>query len=177
MSEAEEALVEKGRHGDREAFEELVRRTGRLVFARIYLETGDPHLSEDLTQETYLVAFRSIRKMADVKGFRAWLLTIAHSVVVDDLRRRSRKKRRGGPPAGNEQLRLVCDGSPGPAEFAERDEQRQRVLSVLRSLPEEYRLPLTLRYIAGADYETVGLSIKLPQFDTPLTPKLWSRFV
>jgi DNA-directed RNA polymerase specialized sigma24 family protein len=38
---------------------------------------------------------------------------------------------------------------------------RQRVLAVLRSLPEEYRLPLTLRYIGGEDYESIGMQLGL----------------
>ena len=42
-----------------------------------------------------------------------------------------------------------------------RAETRQRVLAVLRSLPEDYRLPLTLRYIAGADAETIGEQLGL----------------
>ena len=50
---------------------------------------------------------------------------------------------------------------PGPAQHAEREETRAAVLAVLRSLPEEYRLPLTLRYIGGADYETICLQLGL----------------
>src|SRR5438105_4942448 len=52
-----------------------------------------------------------------------------------------------------------CAGSP--EEQAQRAELRERVLAVLRSLPEEYRLPLTLRYLAGADYETIGTQLGL----------------
>src|SRR3954469_3443539 len=82
--------------GDRASFEELVRRTARLVFSRVFLEVGDVHRSEDLVQETFLVAWRSIRQVSAPGGFRSWLFTIAHSVVVDAARRESRKKR-GGP--------------------------------------------------------------------------------
>ena len=41
------------------------------------------------------------------------------------------------------------------------EELRQRVLSVLRSMPEEYRLPLTLRYLVGADYESIQMQMGL----------------
>jgi hypothetical protein len=43
MSDTEYALVRSAQSGDRPAFEELVRRTSRLVYARLYLETGDRH--------------------------------------------------------------------------------------------------------------------------------------
>src|SRR5688572_28734762 len=90
---ADRDLVVASQRGDRAAFEELVRRTARLVFSRIYLDTGDAHRSEDLVQETFLAAWRSIAQVTDPTGFRAWLLSIAHSVTVDALRRDSRKKR------------------------------------------------------------------------------------
>src|SRR2546423_10007827 len=53
------------------------------------------------------------------------------------------------------------DGANAPAEAAEQTERRQQVLSLLRSLPEEYREPLMLRYITGADYETIGQQLGL----------------
>src|SRR5436309_6405417 len=97
MSETDTVLVRRARDGDREAFEELVRRTSRRVFARLYLETGDAHRAEDLLQETFLLAFRSLHRLVDPAGFRPWLLTIAHTALVDAARRDARQKRT--PPA------------------------------------------------------------------------------
>ena len=87
MVDSEIALVRKAQVGDRAAFEELVRRTSRLVFARLYLETGDRQRSEDLLQETLLTAFRRLRWLEDPKSFRSWLLTIAQNLAVDAARR------------------------------------------------------------------------------------------
>ena len=58
MTDAEVDLVHRAVEGDRAAFEEMVRRTSGLVYARLYLECGDRHRAEDLLQETLLVAFR-----------------------------------------------------------------------------------------------------------------------
>jgi RNA polymerase sigma-70 factor (ECF subfamily) len=160
MSPSDEELVRKARGGDRPAFEELVRRTSRLVFARLYLETGDVHKSEDLLQDTLLAAYRALHQLEDPAGFRAWLLAIAQNMVVDTARREARKKRTAPEPNDNPLLRMR-KSEPPPEEHAEREEMRQQVLAVLRSLPEEYRLPLTLRYIGGADYETIGIQLGL----------------
>lgn len=161
MSDTDTALVVRARSGDRAAFEELVRRTARLVYARLYLDTGRTDGVEDLLQETFLLAFRSLPKLQDSAGFRAWLLTIAHNVLIDAARRASRQKR-ALPAAGLEsRLALVPSPEPRPDEAAERAEARQRVLSVLRSLPEEYRLVLTLRYITGADYDRISEQLGL----------------
>ena len=157
----ETSLVARSRAGDREAFEELARRTARLVFARIYLETGDPHRAEDLVQETYLSAWRSIRQVEGANGFRPWLMSIAHTTVVDSVRRESRKKRKGGLRASDEALQDVPDRTPQPPDAAAKSDERRRVLSVLRSLPQEYREPLMLRYLMGADYETIGRQLAI----------------
>ena len=159
MSETDTALVSRARDGDRAAFEELVRRTSRLVFARLYLDTGRIDRADDLLQETFLLAFRSLHGLANPAGFRPWLLAIAHNVLIDDARRLARLKR--AAPAADTPVSAVLAKEPAPDQAVERDEMRQRVLAVLRSLPEEYRLPLTLRYLTGADYDSIGEQLGL----------------
>ena len=156
MTEPEETLVERARGGDRAAFEELVRRTSRLVYARLYLETGDAHRAEDLLQETLLTAFRTIGQLTQADRFRPWILRIAQNALLDAVRYENRKKRTPTPAV----LQFRPE-PPRPEMHAEREELREKVLAVLRELPEEYRLPLTLRYLVGADYETIQTQMGL----------------
>ena len=160
MTDSDAALVVRAREGDRAAFEELIRRTSRLVFARLYLDTARVDRAEDLLQDTFLLAYRALPRLADPAGFRAWLLAIAHNVLIDDARRAARQKRTV-PGAADVPLWLVPSTGLSPPETAQREELRDRVLEVLRSLPEEYRLPLTLRYIGGADYTEIGEQLGL----------------
>jgi RNA polymerase sigma-70 factor (ECF subfamily) len=155
MGEQDVALVRRARDGDRAAFDELIRCTSRLVYARLVLDTGDAHRAEDLLQETLLRAYRSIRQLADPAGFRPWLMTIAQNVLTDALRHDARQKR-AEPPRSDTPLAEL----PAKSDVR-REELRQQVLAVLRSLPEEYRLPLTLRYLGGADYETISTQLGL----------------
>jgi RNA polymerase sigma-70 factor (ECF subfamily) len=159
MSETDDALVARARDGDRPAFEELVRRTSRLVFARLYLDLGRTDRAEDLLQETFLLAFRSIHRLSDAAGFRAWLLAIAHNVLIDDARRTARLNRT--PPTTEALLTQLPAAGPPPDEAAAQAELRRRVLHELRNLPEQYRLPLTMRYVTGADAETIGRQLGL----------------
>lgn len=161
MADSEEALVQSAKAGDRGAFEELVRRTSRLVFARLYLEVGDTHRAEDLLQETLLIAFRSLKDLSEARAFRGWLMTIAQRVAIDAVRYDLRKKRAAPPSAGMSMLANVADRSSNAEVQLEREEQRGMVLSILRSLPEEYRLPLTLRYLGGADYDSIRMQLGL----------------
>ncbi len=158
MSESDADLVRRASRGERGGFEELVRRTSRLVFSRIYLDTGDTHRTEDLVQETYLLAYRSLARLRNPDGFRPWLLAIAHNVVTDAARHDLRQKR-AAPPRTDVELRTLA--AVDRPDHVECDERREQVLAVLRSLPDEYRLPLTLRYITGADCETIGTQLGL----------------
>lgn len=154
MLDADFILVVRAQRGDRAAFEELVRRTSRLVFARMYLETGDTHQAEDLVQETLMTAYRMLGQLTQPEKFRPWLLRIAQNLATNAVRHDSRKKR----TPNHEILKLRQEAILsviGPAEQAEQDELKQKVLGVLRDMPEEYRLPLTLRYLVGADYDTI----------------------
>ena len=156
--EADDGLVRLARNGDPAAFEELVRRTSRLLYARLYLETGDRHHAEDLVQDTYVRAWRSMKQVTDPSGFRKWLATIAQSVAIDSARRASRKKRAEPPRTSQDAL----EGHPDrPPERPEVEERRDKVRAILQSMPEEYRMALTLRYVEGADYETISTQLHL----------------
>ena len=158
--EPEVALVKRARGGDRAAFEELVRRTSRLIYSRLYVETGDRHLAEDLAQETYLRAFRSLGRLTDPAEFRSWLMTIAQNAAIDSHRRSARRKRKSPPRVSQE----ILDNLPAPEIDEEHEsETRDKVRAILQSLPEEYRLPLILRYIDGADYEAITLQLGLTE--------------
>jgi len=155
MNETESALAVRARNGDRAAFEELVRQSSRLVFTRLYVETASVHQAEDLLQETFLLAYRSLHRLAEPARFRPWLLTITHNVLIDAARRDARKKRTS-PSTTDSSVDTAADSRASPDEAAHREEARQRVLAALRSLPEEYRMPLALRYLTGADYDAIG---------------------
>jgi RNA polymerase sigma-70 factor (ECF subfamily) len=127
----------------------------------MYLETGDAHRAEDLVQETLLRAYRSLGLLQTPRDFRPWLLRIAQNVVIDTARRQARIKRAAPPRNSATTLESLPSNVRPSDESLEREEVRQQVLAVLRSLPEEYRLPLTLRYIGGSDYETICMQLGL----------------
>jgi RNA polymerase sigma-70 factor, ECF subfamily len=163
MTDGTEALVMRSRTGDRAAFELLVRATARWLFVRIYVETADAHQAEDLVQETYLRAWRKLGSLSDTKAFRPWLASIARGVVLDEAKRDSRHKRGGGAKQqqNDQTLLKLADANLTPSASAEQLEQRQRMLAMLKELPEEYREVLSLRYLTGADYDTIATQLAL----------------
>jgi len=164
MTDSKSALVQRAQRGERAAFDELVRRTSRLVFARLHLDTGDLHQAEDLLQETLLTAFRSLGQLTEPDKFRPWLLRIAANTAINAAKRDQRQKRT--PPVTNGLQIAATLGHglptvPSPEQKLEDEERRQQLLAALRTLPEDYRVPLWLHYFGGADYETIQTQMGL----------------
>lgn len=155
VENADQLLVKRAMSGDREAFEELVRKTARSVYARLYLAVGDSHRAEDLTQETFLIAYKSMAQLQEPTKFHAWIFSIAQRLSMNSYRHASRKKR-GGSFRCSDELESLQSDQGGPIEELKRKEAREKVLATLRSMPEDYRVPLMLRYLSGANYDTIS---------------------
>jgi len=156
----EQELAARSRGGDRAAFESLVHRTGRWVFARLYLQTGEAHRAEDLTQETFFAAWQQIGKLVDPMAFRGWLWAIAQRKLLDAAKHQNRRKRWGRRATADE-IDSAVHPAASPVSTVQDKEQCDRAMEMLRALPEEYRVPLALRYLGGADYETISRQLAL----------------
>jgi RNA polymerase sigma-70 factor (ECF subfamily) len=133
--------VRRSQSGDRDAFEELIRATARLVWASVYGAVRDPAWTEDLVQETYLRAWQSIGELKDPAAFRGWLLTTARRLAW----RQAEVLGRPMPELSREE-----------AEPSDPEEAREKVQEALQRLPERYRLPVTLHYLNGLDYASIA---------------------
>jgi RNA polymerase sigma-70 factor, ECF subfamily len=80
--------MDRARTGDRGAFEELVKATSADIYALAYRLTGNEHDARDIVQETYLRAFRSIRRFRGESSFPTWLYRIASNCSATMHRRR-----------------------------------------------------------------------------------------
>lgn len=90
MSEQIEELVLRAKHGDKDAFSELYRMYVQKIYRFIYFLLRDHDTAEDLTQETFLRAYRSLSSFSTTQGkgtFQAFLFAIARNLVTD-LRRK-----------------------------------------------------------------------------------------
>src|SRR5262245_6900004 len=90
-------LVLAARLGDREAFAELVRRYQGLVRSLGYALTGSLNQSDEIGQETFLVAWRRLSALRKPDRFRAWVCGLARIVVLE----RRRKDRKQIPPGAS----------------------------------------------------------------------------
>jgi RNA polymerase sigma-70 factor (ECF subfamily) len=162
LESEETALAQRAIGGSRAAFDDLVRRTARSVYAELLVLTGDRDAAEDLVQETYLRAWKGIGNLAEAEKFRGWLYAIARTAVFDAHRSEGRKKRstpvgvaRSGPGSGTGD-ETASAGSPPADAAAEHHESQARALDALAQLPALHRRALTLRYLDQADYARIS---------------------
>jgi RNA polymerase sigma-70 factor (ECF subfamily) len=81
MSEFEKILLEKARKGDVDAFEMLIREHERKAFNIAYRFLKNADDAEDITQEAFLRAFRSIKKFKGQSSFSTWLYRIINNTA------------------------------------------------------------------------------------------------
>ena len=143
-------LVKRAQRGDAAAFEQIVRATMGLVYSQVVAILRDRQKAEDATQEVFLAAWKGIGTVKEVEGFASWLTTLARNRALDTVKFEGRLKRKeprdGNPGLGSEE---------SPAEALEKREAMERAVRMLEGLPEDYRRPLMMRYLAGCDYETI----------------------
>ena len=157
--EQELLLIRRVQAGETEAFEDLVRAHEKTVYNLALRMTGNPQDAEDMAQEAFLKAYRSLPEFRGESKFSVWLYRIVSNVCLDHLRRQSRR------PAvslttedeeGEAQQWDVPDESLSPERLLEQKLTREAVQKGLRQLPEEQRQILLLREIKGLSYEEIG---------------------
>ena len=133
-------LLTDAQAGDRQAFEQFVAETQPDVW-RLCCYLGDRRDADDLTQETYERAVRSLHRYRQEGPARAWLLTIARRTCVDHVRRLQRRRRRDERLL-DEPLDLV---SPDPAGRLVLDD-------LVAGLDEDRRAAFVLTQVLGLQY-------------------------
>ncbi len=138
MTECDEALVERVKCGDNEAFGQLYDRYAGLVRSICFEATGNVVDAQDLSQEVFLSAFRQLAQLNDPARFCAWLVGIARLSGREWRRTRSRDRHEW---AGSESEYVV------ESERNAHDEQWSDLWVALSCLSEEERLGIHLFYL------------------------------
>ena len=136
-------------HGDREAFEMIIRTHSRTLFAIAYGILQSREEAEDVVQDSLVKAWKTRWRVRDPEKFPAWLATVARHKAHDVFR-----KRRTVPLAE----RLIKPVEPEPANTTALDQQLH---SALAELPELHRVALTLRYFEKMDYRSIESTLGL----------------
>lgn len=140
----EERLVDEARRGGREAFAELIRRHERQVYGIALRMAGNPADADDLAQEVFLTAWRSIGSFRSGSSFYTWLYRIAVNTSLTFLKKRTREKNRA-PFDENLPVGAPSPGPvPGPEDASALNELTGRIAGAVAGLPAHFRSAFAL---------------------------------
>lgn len=137
---------------DKNAFGELYERYVKKIYNYIYYRTGNPHDAEDLTSRVFFRAMSHVENYTE-RGvpFQAWLYRIAHNLVANWHRDRGRRK-----IVPLDEYIAAGLRSEAPEKTAEDAEERDRLLSAIRRLPEERQQLLVLKFVDHLSNAEIG---------------------
>ena len=156
-----ESVIERARGHDAEALGEIYRLYVRRVFGLCRHMLDSRESAEDATSEVFLKLQRSIKSYDGSIPFPRWLLRVAGNQCIDALRRRQR---------GRKVIVEVEDGAvaietagsePSPLGVVLSTEERVQVRDAIARLPENYRVPLILRYYGELSYDEIAQQLGL----------------
>ena len=157
----DEQFAARARMGDRPAFERLVRRHQDRAFRFILRMIGSRDEAMDLTQETFLKAYRALPDWRSQARFSTWLFQIARNTALDALRRRRHTEFVSLTAGPDEEAIDPCDTAPLPEERLA-DKQRIGLLErTLRALPVEQREILLLRELEDMSYADIAAMLNI----------------
>jgi RNA polymerase sigma-70 factor (ECF subfamily) len=151
-AEGDEMLVRAALAGDGEAFARLVRRYQDYAYGTAIGLLSDFELARDVVQESFLAAFRDLRKCRHPERFGAWLAGIVRNTARRAIRELARVRAiaetigRAAPP----------EPAPSPDEAALGEERRQIVRHALQRLTDNCREAVSLHYVDGLSYADIA---------------------
>ena len=148
MDASEREQYQAAIHGDREAFELIIRTHSRTLFAIAYGILQNREEAEDIVQDSLVKAWKTRWRVRDPEKFPAWLATIARHRAHDIFRKRRTVS-----------LEEVIE--PSLATQTDDSDLDQKLHSALAGLPELHRAALTLRYFEEMDYRTIENTLGL----------------
>ncbi len=158
----EGALVARVLAGERAAFEELVSRYHRIVFAIAYRMTANRAEAEEVSQDVFLRIYRGLARFDARLPLAPWVRRIASNAASNHLRRRS-LERRHAPPQAEEDLPELPDPAADPERQAARGEAAGRLRRALAVLPENQRMAVTLKYVEDLSAEEIAQAMGAPR--------------
>ncbi|MBN1143271.1 MAG: sigma-70 family RNA polymerase sigma factor [Bacteroidales bacterium] len=155
---ADNELVDRFVSGDKNSLELLINRYRKQVYTYIYLLVKKQHLAEDIFQDTFIKVIKSLDggKYQDNGKFLAWVLRIAHNLVIDHYRKERQLNATSREDFGldilNSQKYAVK-----PAEDSMIDRQiRKDIRGLIDTLPEEQKEVLILRQYCELSFKEIA---------------------
>jgi RNA polymerase sigma-70 factor, ECF subfamily len=161
MEQGDGAAIEEARRGDRDAFRVLVERHGRSVFQLACRMTGNRNDAEDIAQETFLKAWREMKRFDGRSSFGTWLHRICANCALDHLRARNRRNERWAvaEPGAPDPLEQIATPIPSPERLAASAQVAEILGPAMGRLSEMERVAFVMRHYEGVGIEEIARAL------------------
>lgn len=156
-------ILAQARRGELDAFEELVRRYEKRVYAIALRSAGSPEDAADITQDVFLRAWRSIESFRGDSGFSTWLFRITMNICVDHARHRQTQPQTMALTNDEDEERPIHDTSPTPEEHLDNSELGRELAAALDEVSEEHRRIVLLRDVSGMSYTEIAEILEISE--------------
>ncbi|MBI2628089.1 MAG: sigma-70 family RNA polymerase sigma factor [Candidatus Niyogibacteria bacterium] len=164
MNRSDQQLIGHYLKGNEESLRILFQRYLKLIYSFTYRYTGNAQDAEDATQETFVKAWRNLKKFDQNKKFKTWIFAIAKNTAIDFL-----KKKKAIPfsefeneKGENMITETLADSSPLPQELLEKAGMAHMLNSAMEKLSPKYRMILFLRYNDHFNFREIAESLGEP---------------
>ena len=155
----DELLIRRAQRGDADAFEQLLLEHQKNVYHLCDRMAGNPDDAMDLSQETFLRAWRCLDQYQFASAFSTWLYRLCSNICIDFLRKRRRQQTvplTFEDADGEEKTYAVPDAQPLPEEQVELKLTRETLAAAMAQLLPEHRAVLQLRVVNEMSYEQIA---------------------
>jgi RNA polymerase sigma-70 factor (ECF subfamily) len=168
MEISDQAAVELTQRGDPDAFRVLVDRHSRAIYRLAWRMTANSHEAEDIVQETFLRAYKQLRRFDGRAAFGTWIHRIAVNCSLDLIRARKRRqessplgtKDMGSDDRGDDRMLLnVPSADPSPERSLQSAQIRELLAAAMQELSDMERCAFTLRHHDGLGIEEISKTL------------------
>lgn len=161
VAEPEDArLVAAAKGGERQAFDELVRRTYVDTYTLAYRLTGNEEDARDVAQEAYLRAYRGLERFRGDAQFSTWMYRITANCAATFLGRRSRHRH---DPLDESLPVADVRSENDPQLRVDADDLQQRLVVALEKLPPRLRAVVLLRDVYELSHEAIATELEISE--------------
>lgn len=158
-------LVRRVQAGDKSAFDVLVLKYQQKVISLVMRYVHDPHIAMDVSQESFIKAYRGLKNFRGDSAFYTWLYRISINTAKNYLVSKNRRMPDDDIDAqeaeqyeGGAKLRDIST----PEREALSDEIQVTVQNAIEALPDDLRIAITLRELEGLSYEEISDAMECP---------------
>jgi RNA polymerase sigma-70 factor (ECF subfamily) len=154
-------LVKASQGGSLAAFDELIQRYQQRVYATVYHMTSNHEDADDLTQESFIKAFKALKRFKGESSFYTWVYRIAVNRTINFLKQRKRKSYHMSLNDMDLQVEKHADllmfiSDKTPRRDVRLNELQEKMNEAMQKLSENHRLTVTLHDVQGMPYEEIG---------------------